>query len=170
MRWKQKSFQQLTTTELYAIIQARMDVFVVEQQSMYQDLDGIDLHATHLFLSDEDGSVQAYARFISSGILYREASIGRILTRKESRGKGLSHLLMQQAMTFLLEEQKETAIRLQAEYYIRALYEQYGFIQVSEIFIEDGIEHVYMVLKDVHAYHKMKRSVESGKDTTTKMF
>jgi len=146
MEWRVKTFQDLSASELYAIIHARVEVFVVEQQSMYQDLDGYDVHATHLFLQDEDGSIQAYARMLESGIIYEQATIGRILTRDKGRGRGLGHLIMRRAMAFLQEEKGETAIRLQAEYYIRGLYEQYGFVQVSDIFVEDGIEHIYMDL------------------------
>ncbi|WP_054706314.1 GNAT family N-acetyltransferase [Bacillus sp. JCM 19041] len=146
MEWKIKSFQQLSPNELYAIIQARIHVFVVEQACMYQDLDGYDQDSFHLFLQDAD-EIIAYARLLPSSTIYKESSIGRVITNKAYRGKGYGHELMKRGMAFLLEQREEREIRLQAEYYIKDLYKGYGFEEVSDVFLEDGIEHIYMVYK-----------------------
>lgn len=144
MEWRIKAFQQLSQDELYAIIQARLEVFVVEQACMFQDLDGYDQDSYHLYLQDA-GVIIAYARLLPSGTIYKEASIGRVITKKAYRGKGLGHELMKRGMAFLLEQKGETEIRLQAEYYIKDLYKGYGFKEVSDVFLEDGIDHIYMV-------------------------
>lgn len=144
MEWKLKHFNELETIELYAIIKSRIDVFVVEQQCIFQDLDDYDHASYHLFLTD-GSEVAAYARLLPSGVEYKESSIGRVLVSQENRGQGYAHELMKQGMAFLLTHLGEECIRLKAEYYIKNLYEIYGFKQISAVFLEDEIEHAYML-------------------------
>ncbi|MBM7838930.1 ElaA protein [Alkalihalobacillus xiaoxiensis] len=144
MEWSLKQFNELSPGELYAIIKARIEVFVMEQRCIFQDLDDIDQESYHLFLMNEK-EVAAYARLIPSGVEYVESSIGRVLVSKAYRGQGLGHVLMEQGMDFLTNQLKEKTIKLKAEFYIKELYEEYGFKQISAIFLEDEIEHAYML-------------------------
>lgn len=124
----------MSPDELYAIIQARIDVFVVEQACMYQDLDGYDQESFHLYLQDA-GEILAFARLIPSGTIYKESSIGRVITNKAYRGKGLGHIRTKRRV------KNSSSGRI----YIRDLYKGYGFKEVSDVFLEDGIDHIYMV-------------------------
>ncbi|GAF13474.1 GCN5-related N-acetyltransferase [Bacillus sp. JCM 19046] len=146
MEWRLKQFKELLPEELYAIIKARIEVFVMEQRCIFQDLDDIDQGSYHLFLTNGK-EVAAYARLIPSGVEYQESSIGRVLVRESHRGKGLSHELMKQGMGFLTDQLKEDMIKLKAEFYIKDLYEEYGFKQISAVFLEDEIEHAYMLFQ-----------------------
>lgn len=146
MNWKIKRFEELTTTELYEILRVRAEVFVVEQNCVYQDLDMKDKKAFHLFC-EENGEIAAYLRILEKGISYPEISIGRVLTRESYRRKGLSRGLMTKAISFVKEELKEPEIRISAQLYLKAFYESLGFAATSEIYLEDGIEHVEMLYK-----------------------
>lgn len=146
MNWKIKRFEELTTTELYEILRVRAEVFVAEQNCVYQDLDMKDKKAFHLFC-EENGEIAAYLRILEKGISYPEISIGRVLTRETYRRKGLSRGLMMKAISFVKEELKEPEIRISAQLYLKAFYESLGFAATSEIYLEDGIEHVEMLYK-----------------------
>lgn len=146
MSWHIKSFEDLTNLEWHEIMKERMAVFVVEQGCAYMDIDGHDPNSYHLFFK-EDNEIAAYARLMPSGTIYREASIGRIIVKKEHRGKGYAREIMERGMKFLIEEMKESEIKLQAEYYIKDLYASYGFQIISDIFLDEGIEHVNMLYK-----------------------
>lgn len=95
--WKVKKFDELTVPELYQIIKARVDIFVVEQDCPYPDLDGYDQKALHLWV-EEDGVVLAYCRIFPKGIKYNETSLGRVLTTEQGRGKGLGKNLISQRL------------------------------------------------------------------------
>lgn len=99
MEWKLKSYEELSKEELYRIIKLRIDVFIVEQNCPYHELDHLDERAHHLFLSQE-GEIAAYCRLFPSGTAYPEASIGRVIVRKEDRGKGYAQTLLDQALRF----------------------------------------------------------------------
>lgn len=103
MEWKLKSYEELSKEELYRIIKLRIDVFIVEQNCPYHELDHLDERAHHLFLSQE-GEIAAYCRLFPSGTAYPEASIGRVIVRKEDRGKGYAQTLLDQALRFLEDE------------------------------------------------------------------
>ena len=143
MNWIIKKFDELTITELYEILRVRAEVFVVEQDCVYQDLDLKDKKAYHLFC-EENGEIAAYLRIQEKGVSYREISIGRVLTRKDYRRKGLCRELMMRAISFVEQELKESEIRISAQLYLRAFYESLGFIPTSEVYLEDGIKHIEM--------------------------
>ncbi len=139
-----KRFEELTADELYEILKARAAVFVVEQNCAYQDIDGKDKYAYHVFLKDEAG-IQAYLRVIEKGISFEEASIGRVLTIK--RGCGLGKILMLEGIKIAKEKLNADRIRIGAQCYAKAFYEKVGFRQASGEYLEDGIPHIQMVLE-----------------------
>jgi ElaA protein len=144
LNWQFKSFEALTTAELYATLQLRTEVFVVEQNCVFQDMDGYDDQAMHLFGLRGDKLV-VYARIFNAGIKFKEASIGRVITHASLRGKGAGHALMQQAITFTTQQWGEQPIRISAQARLEKFYEQHGFKTASAPYIEDGILHIEML-------------------------
>lgn len=136
-----KSFEQLSKSELYALLQARVQVFVVEQKCPYQDIDGVDDTSLHALLKEE-GELVAYLRIIpldNEGNCYQ---IGRVLTL--TRGKGHGFEVMAQAIEYLVQTGNLEEIVLEAQSYAIGFYEKLGFHVTSEEFLEDGIPHVEM--------------------------
>lgn len=142
MIWTIKTFDQLTLEELYDILRLRVDVFVVEQQCPYPEIDGKDREALHVFAQDQEG-VQAYLRVLRPGVSFSEASLGRVISRR--RRQGLGTQLLQRGLQAAEEWLGKRPIRIEAQTYAKAFYEQAGFRQVSEEFLEDGIPHIQML-------------------------
>lgn len=138
--WQIKSFAELSTAELFAIYKARTAVFVVEQHCPYQEVDDKDLIATHIF-AKKGKDLTAYCRVIPSE---DKVHIGRVLVAQSARGTGLARELMLQAVGFAKISAKP--IHIQAQAYLQDFYQSLGFQAVSEIYLEDGIEHLDMVL------------------------
>ncbi len=147
MNWKKKAFNELSTNELYAILKARVDVFVIEQTCPYPEIDNFDQRAVHLFL-EEGNEVVAYSRLFPSGVKYEDASLGRVLVAKSHRGNGLAKDLLKEALIVLREEWGEQSIKIQAQEYLIHFYGSFGFQPISEVYLEDGIPHVDMVLRN----------------------
>jgi len=147
--WKWKRFEELSAAEIYEILRVRQEVFVVEQNCVYQDIDSLDQVSWHLFAQTNNGgdSVQilAYLRVVFPGHKYIEPSIGRVLTAKEARGQGSGRLLMEKAMELLKAEFPKQEVRISAQKYLEAFYSDFGFMPVSEPYDEDGIPHIEMV-------------------------
>jgi len=137
-----KSFDQLTTTELYEILKVRTAVFVVEQNCPYQDIDGADLDALHVFLQDKTG-IKAYLRVFSEDA--RTAHIGRVLTTQ--RGSGHGGEILKAGICAAREQLRKDAIYLEAQTYAKGFYEREGFRVIGDEFLEDGIPHVPMLLE-----------------------
>ena len=139
-----KHFSQLTLDELYTLLKIRAEVFVVEQTCPYNDLDDKDKNAYHLFLTHQDqGQILAYLRVLDQGVSFPDAaSIGRVLTTQ--RGKGYGKQLMKKGMELTQSVFHADKIRIEAQVYAQAFYEQLGFMACSEVFLEDGIAHVEM--------------------------
>lgn len=146
MSWYIKTFIELSKEELYNILKERVNIFVVEQACPYPDIDDKDRTAYHLF-KKEAGEIIAYSRIFKSGDYYAEASIGRVIVKAASRDRGLGRELLKQAITFVHQELKESAIKIQAQDYLRDFYGSFGFQPVSEVYLEDDIPHVDMLLK-----------------------
>lgn len=146
MNWVYKSYDDLTKTELHEILKARVDVFVVEQNCPYPEIDGDDPKAEHLWLEGDGGEILAYCRIFPPGIKYDQASIGRILVPKTSRGNGYAKDLMTKAIS-LIDKSYERAIKIQAQEYLLQFYQSFGFEGVTQSYLDDGIPHVDMVLK-----------------------
>lgn len=141
-----KHFNELTNSELYDILKVRVDVFVVEQECPYPEIDGKDNNAYHIFLRDENG-IAAYLRVLKNGVSFPEPALGRILTTR--RGEGLGARIVHEGIAFAKEKLHADKIRIEAQLYARGFYEKLGFRQCSEPFMDDGIEHIEMILENI---------------------
>ena len=141
LRLHKKTFHELTTEELYELLRVRSEVFVVEQNCVYQDLDGDDQKAIHLWLTEAD-KVIALARVCPAGTHMQEISIGRVITTE--RGKGYGKQIMLHAIDAANEHFGATIIDIEAQEYARGFYESVGFKQSSASFMLDGIPHIKM--------------------------
>ena len=146
LNWVLKSFEELTTTELYAILQLRSEVFVVEQNCVYQDIDGKDNKSFHLMAFDGD-YLTAYCRLVQPGISFTEASIGRVISSPKYRGKGIGMELIERAIKHTLSVYQTENIKIGAQLYLHKFYSSFGFVQTSEVYLEDDIEHIDMLLE-----------------------
>lgn len=143
--WRFTAFESLGASELYAVLQLRSEVFVVEQACIFQDLDGADQQAMHL-LGTQDGRLVAYARCFAAGVLHPEASsIGRIVTRSSERGRGMGHALVEQAIACVLTLSGASPIRIGAQAQLIGFYRRHGFEVAGTPYLEDGIAHVEML-------------------------
>lgn len=146
MEWQIKSFEELSTTELYKILSLRQEVFVVEQNCPYLDSDGYDVHSVHL-MGIEDEKLIAYARIVFPSIKYDEPSIGRVVVSETERKSGFGRELMERAILVSKKIFPGLGNRISAQAHLKAFYESLGFVGVSEIYNEDGIPHIEMFLK-----------------------
>lgn len=146
LNWIVKKFEALTPYELYNIMWLRNEVFVVEQNCVYQDADYKDQKGWHLMGVDEEGKLMAYVRLLPVGVSYKkEPSIGRVVTNPAARGTGVGRELMQIAIQQCEELFGKTDIKIGAQYYLYKFYSSLGFEQASDIYLEDGIEHIEMI-------------------------
>ncbi|WP_138418949.1 GNAT family N-acetyltransferase [Aquibacillus sediminis] len=145
MEWQLKAFRDLTSDQLYKILKARVDVFVVEQACPYPEIDNFDQVCTHLFI-EQDGIIVAYSRLIPANTMYAQASIGRVLVHKNYRQKGLAKALMEKSIAFIMDEWQEKEIKIHGQEYLRNFYGSLGFEEVSDVYLEDNIPHVDMIL------------------------
>jgi ElaA protein len=145
LNWIFKKFTELTAAELYAIMQLRSEVFVVEQNCVYQDADDKDQHSEHLCGWDNEKLV-AYTRIIPPGISYPEASIGRVVTSPAYRRTGAGRQLMHESINLTFGRFNCTSIKIGAQVYLTNFYQSLGFVQCSPTYLEDGIPHIEMIL------------------------
>lgn len=143
MKWKVKHYNDLRADKLYDILKERVDVFVVEQDCPYPEIDGKDKDAYHLW-AEKNGKIITYTRILLPGISYKEASIGRVLVRMDYRGKELGRELMERSIEYVKEEMGEEKIRISAQERLADFYISLGFEQVSEMYLEDDIPHIEM--------------------------
>jgi ElaA protein len=146
--WSIKQFDELITHELYQILQLRSEVFVVEQNCVFQDMDNKDQVSWHLMGWHND-LLAAYTRLVPAGISFAEISIGRVVTSPKMRKSGTGRLLMEKSIATAYNIFGKKPIRIGAQLYLKRFYESFGFQQSSEIYIEDGIEHIEMLLTDL---------------------
>lgn len=139
-----KKFSQLTTVELYDILQLRCEVFVVEQDCVYQDIDGYDEKALHLF-SYKENELVGYARLFGPGDYFKKASIGRVIIKKTMRKYGCGHQLMEAANATIKNHFNTSTIHLSAQQYLVDFYNKHGYKKVGEGYLEDGIPHIGML-------------------------
>lgn len=138
-----KRFEALSSLEVYQALQLRSEVFVVEQDCVYQDIDGKDMKALHL-LGTFEGRVVAYSRLFAPGDYFDDASIGRVVISPAYRDRKWGHSLMQAAIAGIRNHYGATAITISAQQYLTRFYESHGFVQQGEAYLEDGIPHVRM--------------------------
>lgn len=141
--WKIKRFNELSTIELYSLLQLRSLVFVVEQNCVYQDIDGKDEKALHL-LGEFQGKIVAYARLFNKSDYFENASIGRVIVHPDYRDKKYGHDLMKNAIEGIEMHFGESKITISAQLYLKKFYETNGFVQTSEMYLEDDIPHIEM--------------------------
>jgi len=139
-----KTFKELNTTELYTILQLRAEVFVVEQNCVYQDLDGKDKNALHVIGTKRD-KIVAYTRIFEAGEYYNVPSIGRVVVAKEERRYGYGKIIMEASIKAVKEYLKEDTIKISAQEYLKNFYNSLGFKEVGEGYLEDGIPHIAML-------------------------
>jgi len=148
IKWQWSSFEELSLHELYEVSKVRQAIFVVEQDCVYQDADGLDQVAWHLIGWDEDTGMKkivAYLRVVFPGKKFPEPSIGRVLVTPESRKKGLGKQLTSEAIARIADEYPNAAIRISAQQYLEKFYSEFGFKTVSKPYEEDGIPHIEML-------------------------
>jgi ElaA protein len=145
MVWLCKKFDNLTAHELYAILQLRNEVFVVEQDCVFQDADNKDQLCHHV-MGWQENSLVAYARIVPPGISYSESSIGRIVTSPSARKAGVGRELVKQGIEELYKLFGKIPIKIGAQRYLQKFYESFGFKQTSDVYLEDDILHIEMLL------------------------
>ncbi|MFK5974647.1 MAG: GNAT family N-acetyltransferase [Flavobacteriaceae bacterium] len=141
-----KTFKELSSNELYDIVQLRAEVFIVEQNCVYQDLDGKDTKAVHVMGIKNDRLV-AYARIFKPSDYFKEASIGRVVVKEPERKYGYGRLIMKAAIRAVKDYFNETEIYLSAQAYLKFFYNSFDFQQIGEGYLEDGIPHIGMLKK-----------------------
>ena len=145
LTWVYKNFNELTTLELYDILHLRCEVFVVEQNCVYQDIDGKDKKSFHL-MAWNGNELVAYTRLVPPGISFEEASIGRVITSPRYRGLGVGIALIEKSIEHTLQTYRTNTIKIGAQLYLKKFYSDFGFEQCSETYLEDGIPHIDMLL------------------------
>jgi ElaA protein len=144
IQWLLKKFEELTPYQLYAILQLRNEVFVVEQNCVFQDADDKDQSSYHL-MGFAENKLVAYTRLVPPGISYEQPSIGRVVTSPSVRQLGAGKQLMKKSIETAYQLFGAAPIKIGAQLYLKRFYESLGFQQVSDVYDEDGIDHIYMV-------------------------
>ena len=143
---KVKKFNELSIQELYSLLKLRSEIFVVEQDCVYQDLDGKDAKALHV-IGINNNEVVAYTRIFKPGDYFDIASIGRVAVHKDYRKYGYGKEIMQASINAVNEKFKEQQIKISAQTYLNKFYTELGFKAIGEGYLEDGIPHIQMVKK-----------------------
>lgn len=146
LQWQCASFDELSNLQLHAILQARSAVFVIEQNCVYQDVDGKDPISHHLTAWTPEGEVAAYLRIVPAGISFDEASLGRVISTQDWRGSGVGKALIANGIKALHARYPGAPIRIGAQAYLEKFYGSFGFETVSDIYLEDDIPHIEMLL------------------------
>jgi ElaA protein len=141
--FKIKRFNELSVAELYEVLQLRSEVFVVEQNCIYQDIDGKDHKALHV-LGHYQNELTAYSRLFDAGNYFEEASIGRVIVRQKFRKFNFGHQLMRFSIAAIEENFNQSTITISAQEYLKNFYEFHGFVQTSDMYLEDDISHIEM--------------------------
>ena len=140
-----KSFQELSLEEFHDIIALRIQIFIIEQNCPYQEVDGKDKLAHHLFFKNEMDEIIAITRILPQGISYAEVAIGRVVVHEDYRGTGLGNQLMSDSMNFVRDKYGEVPVRLSAQKHLENYYGNHGFKSTGKEYLEDGIPHVEML-------------------------
>ena len=142
MIWEVKEWAELSTREVENIFSLRSEVFVVEQDCVYQDIDGKDQKAKHV-LGKKENNIVAYARVFKPGDYFKEASFGRAVVKKTERGKGVGDELVKNCLKIITEEE----IKISAQSYLKGFYGKHGFKSEGNEYLEDGIPHTAMFIR-----------------------
>ncbi|MEG0848216.1 GNAT family N-acetyltransferase [Flavobacterium plurextorum] len=144
LKWKIKPFEALNVNELYDLLKLRSEIFVLEQNCVYLDLDGKDKKALHL-IGEYDNKIVAYVRLFDAGITFDNASIGRVVVDADYRDRKWGHDLMREAISAIKSNFNKEKITIGAQLYLKKFYESHGFVQSSEMYLEDDIPHIEMI-------------------------
>ena len=144
MKFEIKTFYQLSLDELYRILQLRSEIFVVEQDCVYQDLDFKDQKSLHV-LGFKNDIIIAYTRIFKPGDYFKEASIGRVVVDKKERAHNYGHAILKASINTIQENFDTSKITISAQVYLKKFYESHGFTQVGNEYLEDGIPHIEML-------------------------
>nr|WP_321406316.1 GNAT family N-acetyltransferase [uncultured Carboxylicivirga sp.] len=147
MRTVIKSFKELSVEELYGLLKLRAEIFVVEQDCVYNDLDDNDQVAFHLMVKDDEDEIVAYVRMLDKGTRFSQASIGRLVVKKELRFNGLARRIMTEASQWMRLRWGVDEIHISAQKYLKAFYSSLGYETVTDTYLEDGIPHIGMDVK-----------------------
>lgn len=139
-----KSFDALTASELYDILRLRSEVFVVEQKCVFLDMDNKDQLCDHVMIYS--GQLVATSRLVPPGVIYDEMSVGRIVSHSSARRTGAGKYLLRESLRILEQKYGTGPVRIGAQYYLKEFYGSFGFRQCSDIYDEDGIDHIEMIL------------------------
>ena len=145
INWQVKHFNELTVPEYHDLLFLRIEVFVIEQDCPYQDVDNKDKVAYHVFGTNNKNETVAVARILPKNVSYTEISIGRIAVDKNNRGTGIADDLMNTCFEFIEQQFGKQPIRISAQQYLLNFYNRHGFKQVSEMYLEDNIPHIEML-------------------------
>jgi len=148
MQWILKKYDDLTLDEFHDVLQLRIDVFVVEQNCPYPELDNKDKKALHLFGKDKNNNIIAYTRIFKPGDYYIEAAFGRVAVHQDFRNQKLGYQLIEQTIDQIEQLFGKISIKIGAQTYLKKFYESFDFQQVGDEYIEDGIPHIYMIKND----------------------
>jgi len=149
LRWRCLPFGALSADTLYRLLRLRSEVFVVEQNCVFLDMDGLDPQCLHVLgeVADADGTVHLHAstRLVPPGVAFAEASIGRVVTAPAARGGGIGHALMAESVRLLEQLWGPQPIRIGAQAHLESFYNRHGFVSDNKPYIEDGIPHIEML-------------------------
>lgn len=144
LKWEIKKFHDLSPLELHDLLKVRVDVFVVEQECAYEEIDGKDPACWHLIGKDSEGTVQATTRIAPQAVIYPELSIGRVAVSLPFRGLKLGKKMMELSIDFAEQELNVDSIKIAAQLYLKKFYSDLGFEQISDVYPWDGIDHIDM--------------------------
>jgi ElaA protein len=145
LAWTWARFEALSGREVHDLLALRSEVFVVEQNCVFQDVDGADLVSWHLLGRTVQGELAVYLRVVDAGVKFPEISIGRVVSSPRARGAGIGRVLMQEGLKRCLATHGPMPIRIGAQARLASFYQSLGFITVAEPYIEDGIPHLEML-------------------------
>ena len=148
MQWILKKFQDLTVNEFHDILQLRINVFIVEQNCPYPELDDKDKIAFHLFGINKENKMIAYTRIFKPGDYYKEAAFGRVVVHQDYRNQKMGFQLVEQTIIEIHKLFGNTNIKIGAQTYLNNFYQSFGFHQVGDDYIEDGIPHIHMLINN----------------------
>ncbi|KXO10601.1 ElaA protein [Moritella sp. JT01] len=146
MTWMCYRFSELSSLQLYDVLQLRAAIFVVEQDCAYQDIDGLDMHpdTRHILHYSTKGELLAYLRILAAGVSYPDVAIGRVVTATSARGQGLGHQLLERGISAAKSVWPDQDLYLSAQAHLQRYYQRYEFATVTAEYLEDGIPHVGM--------------------------
>ncbi|TVQ66006.1 MAG: GNAT family N-acetyltransferase [Balneolaceae bacterium] len=148
MKWKiAETFRELTSRHVYDLLKLRQDVFIIEQNCIYEDIDGVDLISAHLLLYSSENELLACCRIVPAGVKLNSISIGRVVSNPDKRGMGYGRQLMEKAID-KIRKQGINQIEIEAQTYLLDFYRSFGFSETGQPYPVDGIPHIVMKLRD----------------------